>query len=343
MSNPFRFSEQKWATNRPKYDEEPPPITRQTFLQKYLPVALLNNWISCDTLQCYDVPSYNFGPYTESGEYTTGVSSNGESKILVRIPPKQYYFNANGTFYIDSDAGSGSQISINVNTGDRGCNYEHMDFICNENEFIFDRDICLSTGSTVNFNITPDQCPYVRTDLIADTSVYRFENNHALAAGSTITFAGGADLHIPLHVPLIGIMAIGTMDLCPVEYFPFNAFLNVPPEFQTLDVTNAAESYPAYMVLVEVIPDMIALRFYRNDVSFNPITLGVSDQRQFALFGIIQYDDMPDDLYIAALSVASNSRSFVHFVSLVLKENDILSENIICFPTSVCQLSYNPS
>ena len=326
MSNPFRYSKRKRTLNRPKYDEEPPPLSQSIFMKKYLPVALLNGWITCDTLGCYDVPSVNFGPYTESGDYTTGVSSNGESKILVRIPPRQYYFNANGKFTIDNDAGPGSEITVDVNTGGGGCNYEHFDFICNEREFVFDHNICLSAGS-----------------LSSDTPFYRFPENLALAAGSTITFSGNPEPHIPFPVPLIGIMHVDNVASCPLEYYSFNEFRLLPPEARTVDFSNAATSYPAYMVLVEVYSDIIFLRFYRNDCNVNPIVLEVSENLQFALFGIIEHDSMPNDLYLSVLSVASNTRTFILSTVVLRKEDVNVPENIICFSTNGYQIVYNPS
>ena len=343
MSNPFRYSKRKRTLNRPKYDEEPPPLSQSIFMKKYLPVALLNGWITCDTLGCYDVPSINFGPFTESGDYTTGVSSNGESKILVRIPPRQYYFNANGKFTIDNDAGSGSEITVDVNTGGGGCNYEHFDFICNEREFVFDHNICLSAGSTVNFATTPDQCPYIVSHLSSDTSVYRFTENLALAAGSTITFSGNPEPHIPFPVPLMGIMHVDNVGICPLEFYSFNQFRLLPPEARSVDFSNAATSYPAYMVLVEVYPDIIFFRFYRNDCDVNPIVLEVSENLQYALFGIIEHDSMPNDLYISVLAVASNTRTFILSTVVIRKEDVNVPESIICFSTTGYKVVYNPS
>ena len=320
MSNPFRYSKRKRTLNRPKYDEEPPPISKSVFMNKYLPVALLNGWITCDTLGCYNVPSCNFGPYTESGEYTTGVSSNGESKILVQIPPREYYFNSNGDFRIDNDAGAGSKIVVDVNTGGGGCNYEHMDYICTDREFVLTENKCLSAGSTVTFATTPDQCPYVHADLQSDTPVFTLIRNLALASGSTITFTGGADTHIPIPVPIVGVMHISTLDSCPLEYYSFNQFRFIPPEIETVEVSNAATSYPAYMVFVEVFPDMIAIRFHRNDCDNNPIIIQKSDGVQFALFGMVEHQEMPDLLYICILGVASNDRTFIHSSTALRRE-----------------------
>lgn len=343
MSNPFLYSKRKRTLNRPKYDEEPPPLTYSIFMNKYLPVALLNGWITCDTLGCYNVPSVNFGPYTESGEYTTGASSNGESKILVRIPQREYLFNSNGDFYIDNDAGAGSHFAVNVNSGDGGCNYEHMDLITDGNQFVFVNNVSLSAGSTVTFNGASGVCPYTRQDLYTDQNLYTFPHDIALSAGSTIAFTGGAGLHIPIPVPLVGLISVARMDMCPLQYYSFNDFMFVPPETQSLDVTNAANSYPAYMIVVEVFPDAIYFRFHRNDCDPNPISLELSIGRQYALFGLIQHDDMPDDLYVAILGVSSNSGTFVHTTAVVRHEDVNLPETVICFGTNVVQLVYEPS
>ena len=341
MSNPFRYSKRKRTLNRPKYDEEPPPITKSTFMNKYLPLALLNSWITCDTLGCYNVPAANFGPFTESGEYTTGVSSNGESKILVQIPRREYQFTSNGDFYIDNDAGAGSHFHVNVPSGG-SCNYQQMDFVTDDNQFIFTGNVCLSAGSTVTFNGPIDECFYRREDLLSDQPLYTFPQDVALAAGSTIAFTGGTGLYCPIPIPILGVIATGRMDLCPLEYYSFNDFMFLPEEMQSIDVTNAANSYLSYMVLVECFPDMIAFRLYRNDVDMNPIPLALSDHRQFALFGSIRYDEMPDDLYISFLSRSSNNGTFLLSSGLVRKDASVPSETVVCFSTNVCQLVYDP-
>ena len=341
MSNPFRYSKRKRTLNRPKYDEEPPPITKSIFLNNYLPVALLNSWVTCDTLGCHNVPSCNFGPFTESGEYTTGVSSSAESKILVQIPPKEFHFNSNGDFYIDTDAGPRSKISVHVDTGGGGCDYEHVDYICTEREFVLTENKCLSAGSTVTFSNSPDNCPYVRSDLQSDNPVFTFLHDLALAAGSTITFTGGAVTHIPIPVPIIGLMHILSLDSCPLDYYAFRQFRFIPSEIQTIEVANAESSYPAYMVLIEVFLDMIAFRFYRNDCDVNPIVIQKSDGVQFALYGVVEHHEMPDLLYICVLGVASNDRTFIHS-SIALRKEDNLPETFLFLPAAGYQLVYNP-